>query len=76
MKWKKIFVFYDFAFIFPKIAIKKLKKINSCITEDIYETWFFTCGETQIYPNLAMCHKQRAKNMMTEREPMKYRGDV
>ena len=54
MKWKKIFVFYDFAFIFPKIAIKKLKRKNSCITEDIYETWFFTCGETQIYPNLAV----------------------
>ena len=24
--------------------------------EDIYDTWFFAYGETQIYPNLALCH--------------------
>ena len=37
-KISKIFVFCDFAFIFPKIAIKKVKRIDSNDTEDIYET--------------------------------------
>ena len=55
---KKNFVLYDFAFIFLEIFIKKLKKIISRNIEDIYETWFFTSGETQIYPNLAVCHMQ------------------